>query len=102
MELEDLETSCGGDCPLSVADVDIRILDAILKGIIEHGDSGYFFGSLGGHRFYLERCAEAGFITPEGDPTEKGRARYSQGHLGELPECRWYYWDAQKAKGVQS
>jgi hypothetical protein len=83
--------------PPSVADIDTRIFDAILKGIIEQGESGYFFGSLGGHRFYLERCAEAGFITPAGDPTEKGRARYSQGHLGELPECRWYYWDAQKA-----
>jgi hypothetical protein len=88
--------------PLSFADIDTRIFDAILKGIFEHDDSGYYFGSLGGHRFYLERCAEAGFITPTGDPTEKGRARYSQGNLGELPECRWYYWDAQKAKGVQS
>lgn len=74
--------------------IDPRIFDAILKGVIEQGESGYFFGSLGGHRFYLERCAEAGFITPAGDPTEKGRARYTHGSLADLPDSRWYFWAA--------
>ncbi|GAB0154385.1 hypothetical protein [Marinobacterium sp. BA1] len=73
--------------------IDERIFDAILKGIIEEGESGWHFGSLGGHRFYLERCAESGLITYTGDVTVKGHERYQSRHLAALPDSRWYFWD---------
>lgn len=75
-----------------IHNIDPRIFDAILKGIVEHDQSDYYFGSLAGLRLYLELCAEAGLITPDGDATEKGRARYVNEKLADRPDCRWYFW----------
>ena len=79
-------------------DIDYRIFDAIIKGIKEHDDSTAHFGSLGGHDFYLSAAKQEGFIDGNNALTEKGEARYREGALSTLSDCRWMFWSNDDGK----
>ena len=72
--------------------------DAILKGIIEHGDAARHFGSTGALAHYLREAVRGGLLTmrvsaPGGYvPTAAGVARYDDRQLGALPDARWCFW----------
>lgn len=78
---------------------DHRITDAILKGLIEHNDSGRYFGSLGAHKYYLDEATKEGFLDSSGSVTQKGKDWYAKYKLSDLSESRWMFW-TQRVKGI--
>lgn len=71
---------------------DDRIMDAIVKGIVEHDDSARYFGSLGAHQYYLREARRHGLIDGQKQVTPAGRNWYDSRQLGDLPERRWMFW----------
>lgn len=66
--------------------------DAILKGVIEHGDAARHFGSTGALAYHLRVAIKAGYLDAFNVPTAAGVARYDERQLGALPDSRWCFW----------
>ncbi|MCG5514763.1 MULTISPECIES: hypothetical protein [unclassified Ectothiorhodospira] len=47
---------------MEMADFDDRIVDAIIKGAVEHDDSTRYFGSLGAHQYDLREARRHSLI----------------------------------------
>jgi hypothetical protein len=69
---------------------------ALLKGAIEHGDEGAYFGSTLGLAHYASVARRRGLVDREGNATAHGREVYEQMRLDLLPKqlhSRAYMWD---------
>lgn len=66
---------------------------SVLKGAVEHGDTGHYFGSLIGLRDWMNVAVKLGFLDSEGNVTDFGRRVYVECGLGDLPRAgRAYMW----------
>jgi len=66
---------------------------AIIKGIKEHKDSTYYFGSTGAFAFYKNLTIKNGYITEDEKLTELGLKMYIEKKLYDYPETRATHWD---------
>ena len=84
-------------------DSETKIILAVLKGAVEHGDTSAYFGSLAAHDYYRNRTIGKGWLVrvqvPEHalyEPTEFGRRVYDTSGVGTLePKTygfRWMCW----------
>jgi len=70
---------------------------AIVRGLAEHNDAGWFFGFTTGLRFHIAAAIAEGIVEADGDGvpklTDQGRKLYAtEIKPYNLPECRWYMW----------
>jgi len=78
---------------------DRRIQFAVLKGCVEHGQAGAYFGSWLGLEHHVQTVIDAGWIDSDCKPTERGWTVYDQRDLASLPQVpgrRWYLWTWSK------
>lgn len=67
---------------------------AVLKGVIEHGDPGVYFGSFIALTLHCDLARRAGWLDEHGAVTAAGRDVYTRYGLNRLPrEGRAYMWD---------
>lgn len=72
---------------------------AIVKGLVEHGEAGVYFGSLLGLDDHLMQAHARGLVAPDESVcgwklTKAGRNAYSLHRLDLLPKSgRTYAWD---------
>ena len=71
---------------------------AIVRGIIEHNDSSWYFGSLMNHGNNLKDAIITGYITQNKEITLKGQELYEKKIKGQFNESRWYFWKQKKNK----
>jgi hypothetical protein len=75
---------------------EVLFVYAALKGVMEHGDAGAYFGSLLGLGIHVQEAQALGLLDDKWNPTDRGREVYAAKNLQDLPTTklsRAYLWD---------
>lgn len=72
---------------------------AIVKGLVEHNDGTYYFGSTAAYNSHYHMAYQAGLVTIDKKVTDAGVEAYSVEKLDKLPKTgRAYAWDWSKPR----
>lgn len=71
----------------------LHFVAGIVKGLVEHEDYEYYFGSTIGIRWHLNDAIALGFLDNDLTLTAEGYAWYESEDLRSLPEGRAYMWN---------
>lgn len=76
---------------------------AVVRGLVEHGDAGHYFGSTASLRVFMMGAQIKGYVDQDGKLTEAGREFWRiEIAPYHLRECRWIDWRRKPPARIKS